>query len=106
MRYKPPTYLLIGSLILAILPLIPTLIPTLIAGLIANLYNCTLHEGYVNPCIVLGVDLGSTLYSMGLSAWLAIVTIQIGGLGFMVGMTWLIIAFFRNLSARNSRKNG
>lgn len=26
--------------------------------------HCTVHEGYANPCFVLGIDLGDTLYAI------------------------------------------
>lgn len=32
--------------------------------------GCTVHEGFANPCIVFGVDLGEPLYTLGLfTAW-------------------------------------
>lgn len=35
-----------------------------LAGLIADLNRCGLHEGFVQPCIVLGTDIGGLLYNM------------------------------------------
>ncbi|MGL5873534.1 MAG: hypothetical protein ACRC2R_14405 [Xenococcaceae cyanobacterium] len=32
---------------------------------IAKLFNCQVHEGYSNPCLVLGNDIEDLLYGMG-----------------------------------------
>jgi hypothetical protein len=45
---------------------------------IANLNDCTLHEGYVNPCVIAGVDLGDALYTMGVLGWLGLMTLPVG----------------------------
>jgi hypothetical protein len=45
---------------------------------IANLNDCTLHEGYVNPCVIAGVDLGGALYTMGVMGWPGLMTLPIG----------------------------
>ena len=53
------------------------LISTAIAGSIAEANGCTLHEGFVNPCIINGEDWGQDLYTFGVLGWLAIGTIPI-----------------------------
>ena len=50
---------------------------TMIAGTIADANGCTLHEGFVNPCIINGEDWGQTLYGLGLMGFFAIGTIPI-----------------------------
>ena len=62
-----------------------------IAAAIARWNNCTLHEGFVNPCIVAGRDIGGTLYSMSVLGWFMVATVPIGALA-LVGWTtaWII----------------
>jgi hypothetical protein len=68
-----------GLVILAILLLaFSPLITTLIAGTIANYYGCDLDEGSIHPCVINGVDIGDTLYTLGVLGWLALGTIPLG----------------------------
>ncbi|MCW5875393.1 MAG: hypothetical protein KIS85_00805 [Anaerolineales bacterium] len=60
------------------------------AGTFAEAMGCTLHEGFVNPCVVGGVDLGSTLYAFGMMGWLGIVTLP---LGLLLLAVYLVIVF-------------
>lgn len=68
-----------GSLVATItaLTLAPVL-SVLVAAVITNLNDCVLHEGFVNPCLVAGVDLGGVLYAMGVMGWLGLITLPIG----------------------------
>lgn len=91
MSYKKPSYLLIGAIVFALLPLLPTLI----AGLIASAFGCTLNEANVHACVVFGNDIGEILYAMGLTFWLAIVTIQIGLVGAFASVIWFFIVFLK-----------
>jgi hypothetical protein len=52
-------------------------ISAMIAGTIAEANGCTLHEGFVNPCVINGTDYGETLYFFGVLGWLALGTIPI-----------------------------
>lgn len=45
------------------------------AGLIAATYGCRLHEGFANPCVVAGYDLGVTLYTMAVAGWFGLMTL-------------------------------
>jgi hypothetical protein len=49
-----------------------------IAGGIASANGCQLDEGSVHPCVVNGVDMGETLYSMGVMGWFMLVTLPLG----------------------------
>lgn len=60
------------------------------AGTIASWNGCTLHEGFSNPCMVGGEDIGSTLYAMGVMGWFMIATIP---LGFMALLVWTLVWF-------------
>ncbi|MBC9209690.1 hypothetical protein IBL26_22825 [Roseomonas aerophila] len=46
-----------------------------LAGLIAELNGCGLHEGFAQPCIVAGVDIGGLLYTMAVMGWLMLVSL-------------------------------
>ncbi len=46
-----------------------------IAGLIADLNGCGLHEGFVQPCVVFGVDLGGLLHNMVALGWLMLISL-------------------------------
>ena len=40
---------------------ISPILSVLIASLIADQFDCRLHEGFANPCIIQGKDYGETL---------------------------------------------
>ncbi|MBI3775942.1 MAG: hypothetical protein HY273_10395 [Gammaproteobacteria bacterium] len=90
MRKSVQTPLIVGgvSILMALLPILPTLI----AAYIAKTNQCVLHEGFANPCVVLGVDIGSTLYTMGVSAWMLILTVPAGAFSLLVSIIWLFVA--------------
>jgi hypothetical protein len=67
----------------------------LTAGLVARLNGCTLNEGTVHPCMVLGSDVGSLLYAGTVSAWFALITLPIAGLLALVWIAIEIIAAVR-----------
>jgi len=46
-----------------------------LAGKIADLNDCGLHEGFAQPCVVLGVDIGGLLYSMVVMGWLMLISL-------------------------------
>ena len=55
------------------------LVCALIATLVAAICGCTLNETAAAPCVVFGVDLGKTLYTLGVMGWLGVVTLPTGG---------------------------
>ncbi|MCC5985766.1 MAG: hypothetical protein JJU42_15530 [Rhodobacteraceae bacterium] len=72
------TYLLVLAVI-AFVALLPV-ISVLIAGGIATLGGCELNEGFVNPCVFFGVDLGGLLYGMGVMGWFMLLSLPMGAL--------------------------
>lgn len=78
------------------------LISTAIAGSIAEANGCTLHEGFVNPCIINGEDWGQDLYTFGVLGWLALATIPIA-LG-VVAIYLLIVIIVAIVQASRRRK--
>ncbi|WP_126979505.1 hypothetical protein [Frigidibacter oleivorans] len=70
-------------LIVALAVLLTGIAPVLsvvIAGALASAHGCTLHEGFVNPCVILGKDRGETLYTMAVAGWFALVTLPLAAL--------------------------
>ena len=73
------------------------------AGTIAGWNGCTLHEGYANPCVVGGWDLGGTLYTMSVLGWFMIATIPLGVVAFAGWTTvWFV---WRMVERRRSGPN-
>lgn len=89
--------LLIGYFLIVLVAGAP-IISVIVAGAIASWNGCELHEGFRNPCIVNGTDIGDTLYTMGVLGWLMIATIPLG-LAALVAWTliWYVV---RRLKAR------
>jgi hypothetical protein len=79
--------LFIGYAIVALFTCWPIL-SVIVAGTIASWNGCTLHEGFTNPCVVNGKDIGGTLYAMGVMGWFMIATIPLGAIS---GLLWTII---------------
>ncbi|MEP0320612.1 hypothetical protein [Bauldia litoralis] len=75
------------------------MISVMVAGSIAKANGCVLHEGFVNPCVVDGKDMGETLYAMGMMGWLMIATIPAGIIALIV---WLIVATIMLVTGRRS----
>ena len=65
----------IGLLILMVVIGIAPLVSVFLAGTIADLNGCSLHEGFVQPCIVLGADIGGLLYNMIAIGWLMLISL-------------------------------
>ncbi|WP_299042792.1 hypothetical protein [uncultured Tateyamaria sp.] len=67
-----------AGLVAALLICAAPLVSAAIAGTVAHAYDCTLHEGFVTPCVIGGVDWGGTLYAMGVMGWLLLITVPAG----------------------------
>jgi len=89
-RWRIAFGLALGLVLLGLAPLLSAFT----AMVIADLNDCTLHEGFENPCVVFGVDLGETLYTMLVVVWLGIVTLPLAILGVVVvaalTVAWLV----------------
>jgi hypothetical protein len=84
--------LLIGYAVIALLAGWP-IASVIVAGTIASWNGCTLHEGFVNPCVVNGKDIGSTLYQMGVMGWFMLATIPLGAIAFVAWTIGWVIWF-------------
>ena len=75
---------------------------SMIAGSIAEANGCTLHEGYVNPCIIDGEDWGQDLYAYGMAGWAAIATIP---LAVGAAILYVVIVVIVNIILALRRRN-
>jgi hypothetical protein len=78
-----------GILLVIVLIAGAPLISVIVASWVAESHGCTLHEGFVNPCIVDGEDMGETLYQMFVMGWFMLVTIPAGLVAIVV---WAVVA--------------
>ena len=86
----------LGIVGFAILPILSMLIAVMIAGA----SGCALDEGSVHPCLVLGIDLGTPLYSMAVFGWFVMFTFPLAGIALVILiLAWIVFA----LSNRRKR---
>jgi len=83
---------LLGLVLILLLAAAPILV-AVGAGTYAANHGCVLHEGFVNPCIVDGKDVGQTLYQLGVLGWFAIATVPLGlGAAAILIVAWIVVA--------------
>lgn len=82
-RRRFPWRVYVWVLIVIILVALGPLIGVVVAGGIASANGCTLHEGFANPCVVVGVDMGGLLYGLGVLGWLMLASIPLGAMALL-----------------------
>jgi hypothetical protein len=70
-------------------------------SLVANHYGCRVHEGFATPCIAGNTDIGETLYALGMSGWLLIVTIPLLA---CLAIVWIIVEVVNLVRSRAATK--
>ena len=93
---KTPIHLFYFSLVFGIFPLLVTLI----SGAIASLLGCQLNEATC-ICVILGLNIGPLLGSMGVVGWFSFYTIPLALGGILFSFIWAITNKF---SKKNDRK--
>jgi hypothetical protein len=86
-----------------------TLLPLLslfAASFIANVNGCALDEGNPHPCLVLGSDVGQTLYNMAVGGWLTIFTLPIGAGLFLLWLLVLVVQSWRRCKRLSFDRTG
>jgi hypothetical protein len=46
-------------------------------AIVSSACGCQVHEGYANPCIINGRDVGGLFYSLGMRGWLVMATLPV-----------------------------
>jgi hypothetical protein len=67
------------------------LICVLIAATVSAVCGCSINEGSPTPCFVFGIDIGKTLYILGVMGWLSIVTLPSGAIALLIYLAFLMI---------------
>jgi hypothetical protein len=97
---KRNLWFLLGLVLIVLVAAAPLLV-TMGAGTYAASHGCTLHEGFVNPCIVDGRDVGQTLYKLGMVGWFSIATLPLGALAALVLIVaWIVTAVVSRARAK------
>lgn len=68
---------IIWTVLIVIFMVLP-LISVTLTYLIADAADCVVNEATINPCVVMGADIGGLLYGMGVAGWLFFLTIFYG----------------------------
>ena len=66
-------YIFLAAVVIGLIPIFSVLAATLIAGIA----GCDLNEGSINTCMVLGADIGGTLYTMFVMGWLGLISLPL-----------------------------
>jgi len=94
-------WLLVGGLVFALLPIAAALL----AVSLASLAGCGVHEGAVEACRVLGLDIGGLLYALAVSAWYALFAVPLGAGSVFVGLITYLVARIALPEAIENAKN-
>lgn len=87
------------AFLFALLACVAPLLSTAVAAGIAKFKGCTLHEGFVNPCVVAGVDIGEALYTMGVMGWLMLFTLPFG---ILLLLAWIAVEIVHLMRRRRA----
>jgi hypothetical protein len=93
-----PRNILIGYGVIGLWTISP-MISVLLASAIATAFGCALDEGGVNPCVVLGKDLGPSLYTLGVMGWFFLLTVPSGLIAFTVFTFKVILSARKRVTA-------
>ncbi|KKB76304.1 hypothetical protein VW29_21010 [Devosia limi DSM 17137] len=71
--------------------------------LVAEATGCVVNEAGINPCLVLGQDIGGVLYTTGVMGWFMLVTLPLGGGALIV---WPVMLIIHRLAWRRTQPGG
>jgi len=83
-------------LLIILCALSPTL-TVMAVGIIAYAFGCPVNEGFVQPCMVFGFDIGESIYSAGALGWYGLLTLP---LGLVVLVVYILVALVSTLKKR------
>ena len=98
-----PWWIYWAALALILLVALLPAISVVVAGGIADANGCRLHEGFQNPCLVGGNDIGDTLYVMGVLGWFMLATLPLGGGALIVFVVVFIIHYLAWRNAQDAQ---
>lgn len=78
---------------------IAPMVSVVLAAVIAGLNGCEVNEAYVQPCIVLGTDIGFLLAMMGIMGWFMLISVYF----LAAGLLWLAVEGVLPSCSRKSR---
>lgn len=81
-------WITLTSTSVALLPVVLVLI----SATLANIGGCQLNEATVSVCKLGGVDIGGALSLMGISGWLALITLPVGGGIALIGLIVYVVS--------------
>ncbi len=84
---------MVGMLTVCTLPFLSLAISVALA----DFGQCQLDEGSVHTCLIAGLDLGPTLYTMSVGAWFGLVTLPLLAATLLL---WAAVELFRWLRGR------
>ncbi|HEX5716124.1 MAG TPA: hypothetical protein VF179_08195 [Thermoanaerobaculia bacterium] len=93
--------ILIGYGIIVLWMILP-MISVFTASAIAEASGCSLDEGSAHQCVVLGTDIGESLYTMFVLGWMFFLTVPTG-LVALVLFTVIVLVSARSKRIRSAR---
>ena len=90
-KRKFPWWIYWLLLLVIIVFMISPIIPVSISESLAKQHGCVVHEGFANPCIVDGKDIGNDLYTMGMMGWFFLATAPIGLFALLIWLVGMIV---------------
>lgn len=83
------------AVVAALVVCLAPMLSMFVAAAIADHFGCRLHEGFANPCLVAGRDIGEALYNMAMMGWLMLFTLPLAALLLIAWLVAEIVAALR-----------
>ncbi len=91
-------FIFLAALLIGLLPVFSVII----ASALASITGCDLDEGSIHACVVMGADLGPTLYTMFVLGWLGLMSLPIAALGLLGLLILGLISLIQKLRGKRS----
>ena len=89
--------LMLIGVVICVLPLISVVA----SSMIASAFDCELHEGFANPCLIAGRDYGGLLVNMFVAGWLMLLTLP---MGLLISIVWAAVETITFLRRRRGAR--
>ena len=87
-------------LILGLILITGPIVLGMAAGLIASALHCTVNEGYASGCMLFGMDISDTLYTLTVGIWYTLITAPIGAAAMIAAAVIWIVQMFTKKAAQ------